>query len=284
MRARKQIRELSRQRSRIAELGESGRLICDLTVAYDRSVYLGQEEVPEQRLISGLLGPGDVFVDCGANIGLFTVRAAGLVGATGKVFAVEPVADTFARLTENCVLNQLGDRVRLFNNALAAKSGIDVTLAGEVHNTMRVQDHPAPGRPSTTTVTLDQILAGSPTVTGLKIDVEGYELEVLRGAEDTIARYSPWMLIEFNGELLDTRELGRWDVHAFLTERQYRAHLPRSVLVGNGASLPNSWVSPRAYVNLLYCRGALPRELRLAGCGLNMSSTRIFPKEVSERE
>jgi FkbM family methyltransferase len=241
----------------VAELGAGRKLICDLTVPYDRSVYEGKEEALELRLVSRLLGPGDVFVDCGANIGLFTVYGADLVGATGKVLACEPVAETFMRLEENCALNDVSDRVRLFNNALAAESGIEVVLTGEVHNVMHVAPGRAPGGHAVRTVTIDEIVGDSPTVTGLKIDVEGYELEVLRGAEDTIARFSPWMLIEFNSELLGTRELRHWDVHAFLTERRYRAHLPRAVLAGNAPSLLDSWVSPREYVNLFYRRSPL---------------------------
>lgn len=252
----RRIQELSSRGVRIAELGKGRKLICDLAVRYDRTVYLRREEVAELRLISRLLRRGDVFVDCGANIGLFTVTAAARVGAGGKVLAVEPVADTFARLSENCALNQLGDRVRLFNNALAAQAGVEVALTGDVHNTMRVDTHAPAGQPLVKTVTLDEILAGSQTVTGMKIDVEGYELEVLRGGQDTIAQFSPWMLVELNGEPA-TRELGAWDVHTFLTERHYRAHLPHTVLARDRTSLPDSWVSPQRYVNLLYCHGPL---------------------------
>ncbi len=255
---RNDTRELERQGVQIADLGAGMKLMCDLRINYDRSVYLGKEEVRERRLLSLLLGPGDVFVDCGANIGLFAVAAAGLVGPEGTVFAVEPVAATFARLRENCELNELGERVHLFENVLAARSGVEVALAGDVHNTMRVEDRAPAGAPLVETVTLDEILAEAPAVTGIKIDVEGYELEVLRGAEDSIARFSPWLLVEFNSDLLGTRELRGWDVHGFLTERSYSAHLPGKILAGDRAPVPDSWVSPRPYVNLLYSRGELP--------------------------
>jgi FkbM family methyltransferase len=255
---RSETRELERQGVQAADLGDGLKLLCDLRINYDRSVYLGKEEVRERRLLSMLLGPGDVFVDCGANIGLFTIAAAGLVGAGGTVFAVEPVAGTFARLRENCELNELGDRVRLFENVLSARSGAEVALAGDVHNVMRVDPNAPAGAELVRTITLDEILAGSPAVTGIKVDVEGHELEVLRGGAETIERFSPWMLIEFNGELLGTRELRCWDVHGFLTERSYRAYLPGKILAGEREPVPDSWVSPKPYVNVLYCRGELP--------------------------
>ena len=78
------------------------RFVCDLRTGYDRSVYLGAEEVVEQRLLSYLLRPGDVFVDCGANIGLHTILAASLVGSGGHVFAFEPVAPTFTAEAKRC--------------------------------------------------------------------------------------------------------------------------------------------------------------------------------------
>ncbi|MGA2453956.1 MAG: FkbM family methyltransferase [Solirubrobacteraceae bacterium] len=242
----------------IATLETGGKLICDLSVRYDRRVYLGREEVPELRLVSRLLGEGDVFVDCGANIGLFTVCAADAVGPTGRVFSCEPVASTFARLRENCAINDFGDRVCLVNNALGAESGIEVVLAGDVHNVMHVDARPGTAGQTVRTVTLDSILEGSPTVTGLKIDVEGYELEVLRGAEETFRRLSPWVLIEFNSEIVGTWELRSWDVDAFLAERGYRAYWPRAVLNGKRAPLPDSWVNPGQFLNLLYCRGEIP--------------------------
>jgi FkbM family methyltransferase len=255
---RNETRELERQGVQVADLGAGLKLKCDLRINYDRSVYLGKEEVRERSLLAMLLGPGDVFVDCGANIGLFAVAAAGLVGPEGTVFAVEPVAATFARLSENRDLNDFGDRMRLFENVLAARSGEELALAGDVHNTMRVEAQAPPGAALVKTVTLDEILAGSPAVTGIKIDVEGFELKVLRGGEGTLARFSPWLLIEFNGELLGTRELRGWDVHGFLTELGYGAHLPGKILAGDRAPVPDSWTSPRPYVNLLYSRGELP--------------------------
>jgi FkbM family methyltransferase len=243
---------------KVASLATGHKLICDLAIPYDRMVYLGKEETQELRLVSRLLGEDDVFIDCGANIGLFTVCGADMVGPNGRVFACEPATETFTRLTQNCALNSFEDRVCLVNKALAAESGAEVLLSGDAHNVMHVDArHGAVGQ-VVGTVTIDSMLAGLPKVTGLKIDVEGYELQVLRGGEETLRRLSPWMLIEFNSELVGTRELASWDVHAFLTERGYRAHLPRIVLAGKNAALPDSWLNPRQYVNLFYCRGEIP--------------------------
>jgi FkbM family methyltransferase len=261
----------------VATLGSGRKLICDLAIAYDRSVYLGKEEAPELRLLARLLGENDVFVDCGANIGLFTVCGADLVGPGGSVFACEPVAGTFTRLEENCALNDFGDRVCLLNNALAAEAGIEVVLTGDVHNAMRIDMRAEGAGQAVRTVTIDGLLAGSPAVTGLKIDVEGYELDVLRGAQETLRRVGPWILIEFNSEIVGTQELSGWDVHSFLAERGYAAHLPRALLAGKSPGLPDSWRNPRPYVNLLYCRGEVSLKAAPASAGRNTSSTGILP-------
>lgn len=243
---------LPRTGIRIAKFGRGRTISCDLSVGYDRSVYLGREEVTELRLLARLLRRGDVFVDCGANIGLYTVFGAELVGPDGCVFAIEAVPSTFARLRHNVGLSDIDDRVRLVNRALSSVAGRPAVLSGDKHNIMRIADEPHGEVVTTTTATLDGILAATPTVAGMKIDVEGHELSVLQGGEAMISRCLPWMIIEFNRDLVGTSELGRWDVHAFLTERGYQAHLPAGLLASDRTPLEASWTTRRAYTNLLY--------------------------------
>ena len=212
----------------------------------------------ELRLLSRLLRPGDVFVDCGANIGLFTVWGAELVGSRGTVIACEPVPDTFRRLEENCALNDIVDRVRLVNRAVAAEDGLEVRLAGDAHNVMSIAASSEIVGQLATTITIDRVVEGSLEVAGLKVDVEGYELATLRGGEETIARSKPWILIEFNSDLVGISVLRSWGVHAFLTGRGYRAYLPRAILAGDRAALPDSWCNTQPHVNLFYCCGEIP--------------------------
>jgi len=236
----------------VADFGRRRKIRCDLAIEYDRSVYLGREEFVELQLIARLLARGDTFVDCGANIGLFTVFGADLVGPNGCVIAVEPVAPTFTRLQENVELSRVTDRVRLLHHALAAESDEVVGLAGDEHNGMRVTDGTGSIDFQSTTITLDRVLEDVPDVAGLKIDVEGYEIQVLRGAETTIRRHSPWILIEFNSQIAGTDDLRGWDVHGLLTAHGYVAHLPRSLAGGDAAPISTAWRNPRAYTNLLY--------------------------------
>lgn len=147
-----------------------------------------------------ILRPGWTVVDVGANIGIYSVLSAMAVGAAGRVIAVEPEPGNHARLIGNLDRNGVtnaevvqacaGDapgiaRLHLARGNAGAHSIVRRAASGT--------SIPCP------TVTLDSVLEGA-AVHALKIDVEGFETEVLRGARTTIRRCRPVVLIEFNAE------------------------------------------------------------------------------------
>lgn len=239
----------------MADFGHRRRILCDLTIEYDRSLYVGAEEPNELSLLGRLLAPGDVFIDGGANIGLFTVFAGDVVGRQGHVVAIEPVPSTFARLRRSVELSGMAERAQLHNNALAAESGNPVTLDGTVHNVMHLAGAGGNGSVTAVTVTLDQVSEELPPVTGMKIDVEGSELAALQGGKRLFGRSSPWLFIEFNARHAETRELGNWEPHRFLSERGYQALLPHLLLRGDVTPLQDSWLNVGPFANLLYWHG-----------------------------
>ncbi len=83
----------------------------------------GQWEPFESTLVQSLLGPGDVFVDVGANIGYFSVLAAERVGGAGQVFAFEPDPENYRLLEANLALNGFGPRSHTVCAALAEADG-----------------------------------------------------------------------------------------------------------------------------------------------------------------
>lgn len=130
--------------------------------------------------------PGDVVVDAGANIGLFTLFASVRVGRSGRVLAIEPDPENFSRLGESVRENRLAN-VDLFPFALADSSG-DSRFMGGSGNTAHVVDHPTgPTAVRVTTITLDEVARRAklrPTVA--KVDVEGSEAPVFRGFSDAL--------------------------------------------------------------------------------------------------
>ena len=131
-----------------------------------------------------LLRPGEFFLDVGANVGSFTVIAAGAVGA--RVMAVEPIPSTFAHLSRNIVLNGLTGLVRTCQCGMSDSSGTlrfmkDLDCVN--HILAQGEDLPAIEVPVRT---MDD-LVGSDVPVLIKIDVEGHERSVLLGASGTLA-------------------------------------------------------------------------------------------------
>ncbi len=146
--------------------------------------YCGLHEVNEMGFVLHLLRPGDHFLDVGANVGSYTVLAGGAVGA--RVTAVEPVPATFAHLQRNVALNGMGGRTRCCQFGLSEQPGtlrFSKDLDTVNHVLAEGEDLPAVEVPVTR---LDD-LVGQDVPILIKMDVEGHERAVLRGAQSTLA-------------------------------------------------------------------------------------------------
>lgn len=154
-------------------------------------------EFEEMSFVMHFLRSDDVFADIGANIGAFTVLAAGVAGS--RVVAIEASPDTFESLSRNVRLNGFQDRVRCILAAAGPKEGeIQFTAGLGTENCV----NPNNNRGNTVKVkmtTLDIQLADTPPNV-LKVDVEGFETEVFAGAANTLkAPQLRAILIEKNG-------------------------------------------------------------------------------------
>ena len=177
-----------------------------------------------------LLAPGDTFVDVGANIGLFSLLASRWVGPSGKVICLEPSAREFARLRGHVSRNALTN-VRLFQVAAGAERGAAVLHVAESRypglNTLETsfmytgveEDR----REQVRVVRLDDFLPaqGVGPVAAMKIDVEGFEPQVVAGAQRMIARDRPVLVIEVAGAALAPAHEGRLAMERFLIECGY---------------------------------------------------------------
>jgi FkbM family methyltransferase len=159
------------------------------------------------ELFGYLVRPGDRCVDVGANVGVHTVRLARLVGADGEVIAIEPDPDLVQRTNRNLALNGVAN-VRVISAAASERAGQMRLFRPSPTDTNRATAsvlHHAHLTGSTTTVpvvTVDDVCAGE-AVSLIKIDVEGHEAAVVRGAADTIARSAPSVVFEYVPALLE---------------------------------------------------------------------------------
>jgi FkbM family methyltransferase len=163
-------------------------------------------EVSERTLVSRFLRGGDVFVDVGANFGLFTVIAARRVGPAGHVYAFEPVAPTYSRLQENVLLNNCPN-VDCIQLGLSDRSGpAQMTVSLDGFDAWNSLGRPTRGEKlaqrEIACTTWDEFCKEQQVrrpVTLMKIDVEGWESRVLRGGVDNFSgTAAPTLLLEFS--------------------------------------------------------------------------------------
>lgn len=146
--------------------------------------YCGLHEHREMAFVLHVLRDTDLLLDVGANVGSYTILASGAVGA--RSIAVEPVPATYVHLRENVALNDLVGRVRCWQGGLGDRAGsLKFTSGLDTVNHVLAPGETMPGVDVPVT-TLDE-LVGDDVPTLIKIDVEGYEYAVLKGAQRTLA-------------------------------------------------------------------------------------------------
>lgn len=158
---------------------------------------------PEMALWRRWIEPGMTVVDAGANIGYYTLSAALRAGASGRVLAVEPCSACVGCLRETLRLNDLAG-VTLYAGAASDHSGtvqIQLRESSDVSAVISAQAAAtlAPGAVETSPcITLDALCEqeGMTSVDVLKIDVEGHEYAVLRGAERVLRDHAPLIFYE----------------------------------------------------------------------------------------
>jgi FkbM family methyltransferase len=149
------------------------------------NIYVGLNEFEEMSFLLHMLRQGDRFLDVGANAGVYSVLAAGAVGA--RCISIEPVPSSYNNLLDNLRINNLSDSVQALNIGAGSERGSlyfttnadtrnRVILAGGQHDLLAV-----------TVDTIDNICQGRNFIPDMiKIDVEGFEGNVIAGAKNTL--------------------------------------------------------------------------------------------------
>jgi FkbM family methyltransferase len=153
------------------------------------------------------LRPGSVFVDIGANFGMHTLVAASLVGPAGKVLSFEPLPRNAALLRRHIRLNRFREIVQVFEEAVSDSpepfTFFSTDDADPLGLTASIAPGEAAGKLRVANVRLDDVLPRlASQVDVIKIDVEGAEHAVLRGAVEILRRQRPVLIIEVHGYVL----------------------------------------------------------------------------------
>jgi FkbM family methyltransferase len=162
--------------------------------------YTGLYEFEEMCFLLHFLRKQDLMIDVGANIGVFSLLASGHVGC--KSIAFEPIPSTFQRLIKNIKLNGLENKITPLNIGLGSSNSV-LKFTNHTENSInRVADTNDKNAISVDVKKLDDITGDLNSFQAilLKVDVEGFETEVLRGADEVLANpLLKAIIIELNG-------------------------------------------------------------------------------------
>jgi FkbM family methyltransferase len=154
---------------------------------------------PELVYLENVLSPGKTFIDAGANFGIYSLVASRLVGQTGRVIAFEPSLQSFPVLQRNINLNNLTN-VAAFRTALCEKTGTARLYHADdpVSNSLGKDSSWGGEGEEVATETLDRAIeqASVQRVDVIKLDVEGAEELVLRGARKVLTIMRPLIIFE----------------------------------------------------------------------------------------
>lgn len=177
---------------------ENARLIIKKGLAgATGNLYCGLMEYEDMAFLLHFLRSNDLFIDIGANVGAYTILASSEINA--KTIAIEPVPSTYKNLMDNVLINNIQEKVNALNIGLGSKNGkLKFTKSFDSVNHVATENE-------TDTIevdidTLDTILLKEQCPILLKIDVEGFETEVIKGADTTLLNKSlKVIIIELNG-------------------------------------------------------------------------------------
>jgi FkbM family methyltransferase len=149
--------------------------------------YCGLHEYPEMTFLLRFLQKDDVFVDVGANVGSYTVLAAGVVGA--KTIAFEPIPLSFRRLSRNVEANDIAELAELHCVGVSDKPGA-LHFTDDLDTVNHVSAAGESGSVVEVPVTTLDLALGDRRPSLMKMDIEGHEFAALQGATETLRRAS----------------------------------------------------------------------------------------------
>ncbi|SNZ10509.1 methyltransferase, FkbM family [Persephonella hydrogeniphila] len=184
---------------------------CDCYLLVDTSdswgtdvLRFGVVETPEDKFVKKIIKNGNTVLDIGAHWGGFSTCFGNLVGEKGKVYSFEASRRNFSFLRKNIKINRLEGIVESFNFAVGEKEGyVELTISEESsgHNSIVRKNINSRKKETVKQIYIDKFIEENNInrVDFIKIDVEGYELNVLMGMETLLKRSKDlWLFIEFS--------------------------------------------------------------------------------------
>lgn len=181
-----------------------GKGICKQLLLYGRRETL----TTNYLLNTDLMKEGDIVLSIGANIGYYVLLESRLVGTTGKIYAIEPVSENLELLSYNIKLNNCKN-VSTFRLAAGETSGKCKIYTSDHFNRSSLRKEPGVryiGYEVVDLITIDQFLETREKPCFVRMDVEGYECNILKGMTETLKKNLA-LLIEVHGNLMSESEI-----------------------------------------------------------------------------
>ncbi|MEK7087609.1 MAG: FkbM family methyltransferase [Patescibacteria group bacterium] len=158
--------------------------------------WLGSYERKQTKIFEKTVNKGDVVFDIGANVGFYSLLAAEIVGSSGKVFSFEPLPENVKFLKKHIEINNYKN-IFVFDNAVSDKSGHSFFKKEDSRSLGRLSDS---GKFKVEIIAIDDWIASKklPMPNVMKIDTEGAEMNVLKGAENTLKANRPIIFLSIH--------------------------------------------------------------------------------------
>lgn len=177
-------------------------------------------------IIKNVVKTGDHVIDIGAHIGLMSVVLGKIVGNNGKVYSFEPSPLTFSILKETIKLNKLTHIISPINKAVSISNG-EIQFNADFENVSNsivlYENNKNHKKISVTTTTIDSFIIKENIniLNFIKIDAEGVELDVLKGAKETLKRFNCSMILALHPLPIVAKGDSLSDIYDFVTEAGY---------------------------------------------------------------
>ncbi|HEY4800585.1 MAG TPA: FkbM family methyltransferase [Bacteroidia bacterium] len=190
--------------------------------------FLDGYEDLELQFLEASLKEGSVFVDIGANIGLFSLVASQKIGKNGRVISFEPFKKNFDALKKNISLNN-SENIKTEKLAVAqTKSQMPIFYDPKESNQGMASLYSAknPYYEQIETISLDEYFKDHSVgeVDFIKLDIEGGEYPALLGMKETLLKYGPKLLIEIDDEILSNTPFTSQQILSYLSELGYNKY------------------------------------------------------------
>jgi FkbM family methyltransferase len=186
-------------------------------------LYKSKLENFDLTLISKHINSNSYIVDVGANIGWFTLNIGQIMKPGVKILAVEPDLINLRRLKHSVARSELRDQVQILPIALSNARGVGYLILDPTNPANHQVGNPSSSTKEIQLERLDDVCKDLEDVSLLKIDVQGHELKVLEGGRQTILKFKPTILIEFDNRKGNETTLR---VLEMLKEFKYEVFLP----------------------------------------------------------